>query len=585
MTTIERTAYPRFTRAPSVKELRDIYTPTPGDVAFVATKARGPSQKFALMILLKVYQRLHYFPEPQTIPGAVISHIRAVMKLEADLVPDISPATLQRYHVALREHLEITTLGKQARHVATRAMHTSAQVMNNLADLINAAIEMLLAEHCELPAFSTLDRLARRIRTLVNGGIYQMILVKVSEEEQQALSGLLQQEESSAFTAFNRIKEAPKSATLTHLDEWLSRLVWLQSLGATGRLTAGIRGAKIGLLAEEARSFHASDFSDFLPPKRFALLVCLIHQATISTRDEIVEMFIKRMSKLTTKAKEELERLRKEDRATTERLIDIFTEVLQTNTETQDVAEAGTQIRKVLDDAGGTAQLLEQCEQVSAHHGDRYQPLVWRFYSSHRKALFRVIKTLDLSSTTSDQGLIEAMNFLIAHEHDTKKYLEATLDLSFASAKWQRTVLVRRKRKSWHIRQHLETCVFSYIAEELKAGDLCVAGSEQFADYRDQLLSWEECEPKLAEYCQTLNFPRTAEGFVAHLRTFLTEVASEVDRTRPQNHELVINEKGEPALKNCEQKLPLQISHNWRKLCKKRSLNGTYWMCSPVSIT
>jgi hypothetical protein len=50
MTAIERTAYPRFTRAPSVKELRDIYTPTPGDGAFVATKARGSSQKFALMI-------------------------------------------------------------------------------------------------------------------------------------------------------------------------------------------------------------------------------------------------------------------------------------------------------------------------------------------------------------------------------------------------------------------------------------------------------------------------------------------------------------------------------------------------------
>ena len=174
------------------------------------------------MILLTVYQRLHYFPEPQTIPGAVISHIRAVMKLEANLVPDISPATLQRYHVALREHLEITTLGKQARHVATRAMHTSAQVMNNPADLINAAIEMLLAEHCELPAFSTLDRLSRRIRTLVNGGMYQRILANLSDTEQQALSGLLRTEEASPFTPFNRIKETPKSATLIHLDEWLS---------------------------------------------------------------------------------------------------------------------------------------------------------------------------------------------------------------------------------------------------------------------------------------------------------------------------------------------------------------------------
>jgi hypothetical protein len=95
---------------------------------------------------------------------------------------------------------------------------------------------------------------------------------------------------------------------------------------------------------------------------------------------------------------------------------------------------------------------------------------------------------------------------------------------------------------AWYIRQHLETCVFSYVAEELKSGDLCVAGSEQYADYRDQLLSWEECEPKVAEYCQRLGLPMTADGFVEHLRSFLTEVAAEVDCTRPQNHELIINQ-------------------------------------------
>jgi hypothetical protein len=89
------------------------------------------------------------------------------------------------------------------------------------------------------------------------------------------------------------------------------------------------------------------------PPSRFALLVCLIHQAQISTRDQIVEMFIKRMSKLTAKAKEELERLREEDHTTTERLIEVFTDVLQTNTEADSAEKAGTSIRKVLDDADG----------------------------------------------------------------------------------------------------------------------------------------------------------------------------------------------------------------------------------------
>ncbi len=59
MTAIERTAYPGFARAPQPKELIDLYTPTPADVAFVGTTARGPSQKFALMILLKVFQKLY----------------------------------------------------------------------------------------------------------------------------------------------------------------------------------------------------------------------------------------------------------------------------------------------------------------------------------------------------------------------------------------------------------------------------------------------------------------------------------------------------------------------------------------------
>ena len=89
---------------------------------------------------------------------------------------------------------------------------------------------------------------------------------------------------------------------------------------------------------------------------------------------------------------------------------------------------------------------------------------------------------------------------------------------------------------------------------ELKTGDLCVEGSEQFADYRDQLLSWEECEPKVAQYCQRLNLPMTASGFVEHLRTRLTEVTAEVDRTRESNHELMINERGEPVLKKLRAK-------------------------------
>jgi hypothetical protein len=407
---------------------------------------------------------------------------------------------LYRYHQAIRDHLEIQAEGKHIRHVAAQAMYQAAQTMQHPADLISAATEILVKEHCELPAFSTVARLAGRIRTVVNRGIYQAIQSKLTKAEQQALLALLEQEdEASVLTPFNRIKEAPKSATLTHLDEWLSRLTWLESLGHMQPLVEGIPYTKVKHLAEEARSLHANNLKETPLPKRLALLVCLIHQATVSTRDEIVVMFLKRMSTLTTKAKEELERLKAEEQAMAEHLIEVFSDVLHVTTEQQDPATSQQQIRDVLEREGGAAHLLEQCDQVVAHHGNRYQPLVWKLYARHRKALFQVIKTLDLQSTTSDQTLIDAIRFLIAHETDHGKYVDATLDLSFVSQKWLRTISTQHEGKDCYIRKHLEACLFSYIAAELKTGDLCVTGSEQFADYRSYLLSWEECEPKVAE--------------------------------------------------------------------------------------
>lgn len=157
--------------------------------------------------------------------------------------------------------------------------------MENPSDLISAATETLVKERCELPAFTTLDRMSRRVRALVNGGFFQAIQARLSEAEQHALLALLEPEsDASSLTPFNRIKEAPRSATLTHLKEWLSRLTWLESLGQMTCLIEGIPYAKVKHFAEEAHALHATNLKDFSVSKRLALLVCLIYQETVSTR-------------------------------------------------------------------------------------------------------------------------------------------------------------------------------------------------------------------------------------------------------------------------------------------------------------
>src|SRR5260221_4655180 len=81
MTAIDRTAYPRFKRTFSARELGEIYTPTPEERWFAQTAARTDRLRFNLLLLLKCFQRLGYFPALEAIPAVLIAHIRACLGL------------------------------------------------------------------------------------------------------------------------------------------------------------------------------------------------------------------------------------------------------------------------------------------------------------------------------------------------------------------------------------------------------------------------------------------------------------------------------------------------------------------------
>lgn len=76
MTVIERTAYPRFKSQSTKKELADTYTPSAAELAFAQGQAKSKRGLLRFLVMLKSFQRLGYFPLPQTVPPNVIGHIR-----------------------------------------------------------------------------------------------------------------------------------------------------------------------------------------------------------------------------------------------------------------------------------------------------------------------------------------------------------------------------------------------------------------------------------------------------------------------------------------------------------------------------
>jgi hypothetical protein len=136
MTAIERTAYPCFKPQPTPKELTELYTPTTEEMAFAQAQVASKAGLFRLLILLKAFQRLGYFPPSACIPVPVISHLRSWLKLPAQVSPLAPLRTLHRYQQAIRSYLRVNAYNQSAQQVATAAITKAAQVMDHPADLI-----------------------------------------------------------------------------------------------------------------------------------------------------------------------------------------------------------------------------------------------------------------------------------------------------------------------------------------------------------------------------------------------------------------------------------------------------------------
>jgi TnpA family transposase len=260
-------------------------------------------------------------------------------------------------------------------------------------------------------------------------------------------------------------------------------------------------------------------------------------------------MLIKRMSKIQQRGKDELEALRLQYREKTASLVSLLAEIVATSESSASNEQAGQNIKNLLAEHGTAGQLLEECEKVVAYSRDNYHALLWRYYRNDRGALFRLVKSMQLNSTSQDKSVMNAINYMLDNENRRGDWLPDEVDLSFASDRWLRTIYGMNKGELTLNRRHFEVCVFTYMAAELKTGDISIAESDEYADYREQLLTWEECEALVADYCRELDLPSTAENFVAQLKQWLAETAQRVDEGYLKNEYLVIDEQGQPRLK------------------------------------
>ena len=384
MASIERTAYPRFRRLVTARELASL-SPSGDDVAWAREHTRSGEHLFSLVLSLVCFGQLGYFPRPGEVPAAVVEYVRRELGLPHGTAAWCEARNVKAQRQLVRGRLGVVHDPQPARAVAEAGIRSAAEVMNHPPDLINVALELLVKASLELPAFSTVDELASRVRREVNTDMFERVAGRIALPDRVGLENLLDVVGPGPTTPYNRLKQPAGKASWSGFREQVDHLRWVDSLGDTRAWLEGIEESKIADFAGEAMAADAAVMRDVAPLKRTALLACMVHVARTRARDDLAEMFCKRMASVTKLAKAELAEIREHEAEISERLIISYRSVLgcldPRSSETADAAAALRRARRIVEDAGGFDAQLAEIEAVSAHHANNYMPLV----AKHRR--------------------------------------------------------------------------------------------------------------------------------------------------------------------------------------------------------
>lgn len=586
MPSVHETAYPRLKSSHTTSELTDSYTPTSAETEIAEQVAKGQTAKLCFIVLLKTFQRLGYFVLVRDVPPQIITHIaRSLPLFRGEYSPDElaqydNSGTRRRHIPIIRARLSLKPFDREAHALLSDSLRVAAQTKEDLADIINVGIEELIRARRELPGFSTLQEEAQRCRAEVNRAVYRRVSEALGVDGRRVVDEWLKADETTRRSGWNALKSDPGKPTLAELREMVAQLKWLmkRNIGATA--FGIVPDVKIQHFAAEAKSLDAARINEMESHKRYTLAAALIKTQVARTLDDLGEMFVKRMKKIHLKGQAALADFRMRHQSRTDGLIELLQELLTTMQQEGTAEERLTALLLLVGHQPET--IIEDCQAYTAYAGDNYAPFLWRFYKSHRQTLFEWLDQVRLVSTSQDASLENALDFLRAHRYNkadriialhTKRVAASEssndsafdahnashalpLDLSWIPDKWWKLVTGISSREVTPMqvdRRHFEVCLFSQLMWELKSGDLCIVDSDKFADYREQLISWEEYAQTIAAYGEQVELPTEAMTFVAETRRWLEEVASATDSTFPANEMLHI-EDGVPILRRLEKK-------------------------------
>lgn len=380
-------------------------------------------------------------------------------------------------------------------------------------------------------------------RQEVDREVYEKISKALTDGQKGLIDMLLGIKDKHGQSWWQQIKKDPPAPTIKNTGTYVRHVKTIRQYHEGLKISVPLPEAKKKQLHYEAYAADLAYLSKFTPSKRYALVVVLLEKQMGKILDDIAQMFIRRMRKLHRDAEGLLEQYHQQSRKQVATLLGHLARITTAYQRTGTPAERLEAIVAAM--PTDVDEVTEQCYRHMAYAEDNYRLCMLPIYKGKRKLLFDCISVLEFSPSSQDTKMIKAIRFILDHRKSRKEWIpilggrsrELLLELDQISDRWRKLVTGKTGRgiptTEVH-KRYLELWVFSELVRQLNSGDIYIEGSQEYRDYREQQISWEQYQEKIPRYEALSGIPTESGPFIQKVRSELVQVAKQVDTAFPK---------------------------------------------------
>lgn len=471
------------------RQITECYTFSPADLDLIAKRRGEPNRLgFAIQLSFLRYPGRAWVPD-ELVPALMLRFIAGQVGISTDRMAEYAArdetrrehlaeliATFDWRTFALREHREVSAW-----------LLTLARGMDRGLALVRALLEELRQRRILAPAMSVIDRLASAVRHRARREAYRALTADLSPEQRVRLDELLAPYPDSRQTHLGWLRQPGGAPNPANILKCIERLSVLRKLGIPGDWARRVHQNRLLQTAREGANTDAAHLREFGEERRHATLVAVVLDTMATLTDETLEMHERAIGREFKKAeRRHLEAFQQSGKAINEK-VRLYATVGRALIEAKTKAvDPFPEIEKLMPWEAFLASVEEAAKLAGPEDFD-HLALVGNGYSYIRRYAPEFLDAFEFRAAPASEELLRAIHVLRDLNAKNARCVPKDAPTGFVRRRWKPHVFEGEEID----RRFYELCVLSELRNALRSGDLWVAGSRQFRDFEEYLLSPE----------------------------------------------------------------------------------------------